>query len=260
MIHLPSTPSPFMSLLGRSIRHHFSVFRKIVLLVVFLVVVKDAYIYWGGMPSNPYLYGLVGIVMGLLILYLLVAMLYVAHCVFNNEDIDWRSALKDTFSRMGRVLVAFVVFVVVPALLFMFAHWIERLIIAGDSHPSSYSSLILVLSVGIPVMLAYLYYFFTIPLIVAENFGVWPAFKRAPRLVGRDWQDLVRVFGVYACGIAIWILISPDTLHGHLLKVYQVSAVFDLIALSVTLPIIMNLVVLMRHDLKLRKEIRDADG
>ena len=103
----------------------------------------------------------------------------------------------------------------------------------GDARPFQYSGLILVLVVGIPVMIAYLYYLFTIPLIVAENYGVWQAFKRAPMLVGKEWGNLVRVFGIYVCALAIWLLVSPNTLHGHLMKMYKISAVFDFIVFIV---------------------------
>ena len=259
MIHLPSTPKTFIELLGLSIRHHFAVVRKIVVLILLLVVVKDACIYLGGMPTNAYLYGFVSVIMTVFILYLLTAILYATHCVLYNENISWRSALKDTLTRMGRVILAFAAFIVVPALLFFIGELIARWMMLDDVHPPRYSGLILVLVVGIPVMIVYLYYLFTIPLIVTENYAVWPAFKRAPMIVGKAWENLVRVFGIYVCALAIWLLVSPDTLHGHLMKMYKISAIFDFIAFVVTLPIVMNLIIFMRNDLKLRKEICDTD-
>jgi hypothetical protein len=260
MINLPNTPNTFFELLSTAIRRHFATFRKMILLIVFLVIVKDAYVYLGGMPTNQYVYSVVAIVMTLLILYLLVAMLYTAHCVFNNENINWRTALSDTLTRMGRVILAFVIFIVVPILLFFIGEWIGRWLMAGDPKPYRYSGLILVLVVGVPVMIAYLYYLFTIPLIVSENFGIWQAFKHSPQLIGQQGSNVVRVFGVYAIGVAIWLLISPDTLHGHLIKMYKLSAPYDFVVFSVALPILMNLIILMRNDLKLRKEVRDADS
>lgn len=259
MIHLPSIPKTFSELLGFSIRQHFVVFRKMVWLIVFLVIVKDTYVYSGGLPTNIYWLSLFGIVITLLVLYLASAMLYTTHCVLYNENIDWRSALSDMLSRMGRVVLAFVFFALVPIVLYYIGYWISRWLMAGDADPSKYFGLIFVLLIGIPMMLIYLYYFFVLPLIIMENYAVREAFKQAPALIGHDWRNLFRVFGVYACGIAIWLLVSPDTLHGHLMATYKISALFDFIVFSVTIPILMNLIVLMCNDLKLRKTIREGD-
>lgn len=258
MIHLPSIPKTFSELLGFAIRRHFVVLRKIIWLIVFLVVVKDTYIYLGGMPMNPYWLSLIGIVMAFLILYLISAMLYATHCVLYNENIDWRSALSDMTSRIGRVVFAFIFFVVIPIIFYFIGYWISHWLLEGSADPSKYFGLIIVLLVSIPMMLVYLYYFFVIPLIVTENFAVREAFKRSPALIGHEWRNLLRVFGVYACVLAIWLLVSPDTLHGHLLKMYKLSALFDFIVFSVTIPILMNLIILMRNDLKLRKAIREG--
>lgn len=259
MIHLPSTPRTFSELLGLSIRNHFSVFKRTLWLIIFLVIVKDAYIYLGGFPANIYLYSLISIVMALLIIYLVCAMLYASHCVFNGENADWRSVLSDVLPRIPKAVLAIIIFIVVPLLLFMLGKWIGGLMMANDVRPDQYAGLTLVLSVGIPVMIAYLYYFYAVPNIIMENMPFWCAFSDAPMLVGKEWRDLVRVFGVYACGTAVWLLVSPDTLHGHLMAMYKVSAIYDFIVLSVTLPILMNLIVLTRNDLTLRREIRDAD-
>lgn len=257
-MHLPNTPKTFLELLGLSIRHHFSAFRKMLMLIVFLVVVKDAYIYLGGFPDNPYLSALVAIVMGVLILYLITAMLYQVNCLYSGETITWRHALSDVRGRFAKVFLAVLIFIVVPAVLFALAHWVAEMIVADEAKRSMYAGLILVLVVGIPVMVAYLYYFFTVPNIVMDDVPLGNAFRKAPLLVGQEWRDLVRVFGVYTCAIAVWIIVSPDTLHGHLMKMYKISALFDFVAFSVTLPIMMNLIVLMRNDLRLRREI-DSD-
>ncbi len=255
MIHLPNTPRMFMELFGLAVRYHFAAFRKMVWLIIFLVIVKDAYIYLDGMPNNLYWYSVVGIVMGLLSINFLVAVLYTSHCVLNNEPIDWRNALGDTFSRMGRVILAMTFFILLPAVLFVLAEWIGRLVIAGNVHPYRYSGLVVILAVGVPVMIAYLYYFFTVPLIVTKNYSLWQAFQQAFALVGRQWRDLARVFGIYAVGMIIWLLISPNTLHGHFIKMYKISALFDFIILGISLPIWMNFIILMANDLKLRRQI-----
>lgn len=257
-MQLPNTPKTFLELLGLSIRRHFPAFRKMLMLIVFLVIVKDAYIYLGGFPENPYLSALVAIVMGLLILYLMTAMLYQVNCLYSGETITWRNALSDVRERFLKVLLVVLIFVIVPTILFTLAHWIAGSIAADETKRSMYVGLVLVLAVGIPMMIAYLYYFFTIPNIMMDDMPLGQAFKKSPPLIGQEWRDLVRVFGVYACAIAIWIIVSPDTLHGHLMEVYKVSALFDFIAFSVTLPIMMNLIILMRNDLRLRREIDRA--
>ena len=256
MIHLPSTPSAFSELLGLSIRKHFSVFKRTIWLILFLVIAKDAFVYLGGFPKNTYLYALVGVVMALLILYFICGMLYTAARILNGEHTNWRAALSEVLPRMPKVVLAVIIFMVVPLLLFTLGHWILGMTITHDAHPSRYAGLFLVLSIGIPVMIAYLYYFFTVPNLVIDNMPFWRAFSKASGLVGKYWRELARVFGVYVCGTAVWILVSPDTLHGHLMAMYKVSAIYDFIVLSVTLPILMSLIVLARNDLTLRKEVQ----
>lgn len=258
MINIPSTPRSLMDLLGLSVRYHFATFRRMIPLIIYIVIVKDAYVYLGGMPSNPYLYALVSLVMTVLFIYLIVAMLHLSNRILHSEYSDWRSALSDVRPYLGKVFLVFVIFVVVLALLFMLAHWITGLIQAGRAHPSQYAGLLLTLAVGIPVMLAYLRFFYTIPLIVMEELPLKAAFKKAGQLCSGK-ENWLRVFSVYAFGVAIWLLVSPDTLHGHFMKMYKVSAIFDLVVFCVTLPIMMNFVVLMRNELALRNELSNSE-
>ena len=254
MIHMPSTPRGFLDLLGISVRHHFVVLRKTFLLIVMMVVVKDLYIYLGGFPTNPVLAYLVGIVMTILLIYLFVTMLYLTNRTLCGEH----GSLKDAFLAVNKRAVplslACLIFIIAPLILLLISELILHFITSAGADRYKYDGLIFVLVVGIPIMIAYLKYFFTIPLIVMEDFPIWNAFHEAGELVYKEW---LRVFGVYACAIAIWLLVSPDTLHGHLIQGYHLSAVFDFIVFCVTLPIMMNLIVFMRNDLRLRKSIEE---
>jgi len=258
MLHLPTSPQTFSEQLGLSIRYHFPVFRKMFLLIVLMVVVKDAYIYLGGMPSNPHLLAVVGIVMGLLLSYFVVAMLYLSDCVLQNKKISWLLALKAMWPRFGKVFLTLIAFVAIPFLLFTLGEWVAHSAGGSQGYPTQRVSLILTLGIGIPCLLFYLRYFYTIPFIVMENIPLFSAFKQAGKLCTKK-ENWVRVFGVYACGLAIWILVSPDTLHGHLMKMYKLSALFDFLVFCVTLPIMMNLIVLVRNDLVLRKKLRESE-
>lgn len=258
MTHLPSTPKTFLELLGLSIRKHFPVFKCTFWLILFFVVVKDAYIYAGGFPQNHYAFITVAIVMGVLVTYLFSAILYASSRILTGEYVDWKNALSNVLPRMPKVLLSLVALLVFASLLFMLASWIDHWWVSGDVRPPKYARLIEIGTAGFFVMVAYIYYFYTIPSIIMDNKPLGPAFLYGPSLVAREWKDIVRVFGVYACGWAAWILVSPDTLHGHLMAMYRLSAIYDLIVLSVVLPILVNFIVLMRNDLVLRKEIRES--
>ena len=66
--------------------------------------------------------------------------------------------------------------------------------------------------------------------------------------IGKQW---LRALGLYVIVVAIYILVSPDTLHGHFFEMYFLSAPYDLIVFSVTLPIFNNMMVYMLNDLRL---------
>jgi len=258
MSYLPSTPRSFMDLLGLSIRHHFSAFRKMIFLIVLMVIVKDAYIYLGGMPQNLYLLGLVGVVMSFLLIYFVSTLLYLSHRVLGGEAVDWRVALKAVLPALGKIILAFLIFTIFPYLLILMGEWVTHVLVSGAAHKAQYAGLILVLSIGIPILIFYITYFFAVPLMLIDKLSLGKAFANAAHLASREWRNWGRVFGVYACGIAIWVLVSPDTLHGHLMKMYKLSAAFDFVVFCVTLPIMMNFIVFMCHDLKLRRALRES--
>ena len=84
MVHFPSTPIAFLDMLGISIRHHFAVLKKTILLIVMIVIVKDLYIYLGGMRFNTELLYKVSHVMLVLLMYLFSVMIYIANRVLRN--------------------------------------------------------------------------------------------------------------------------------------------------------------------------------
>ncbi len=255
MIHFPSTARTFLDVLGISIRHHFVVLRKTVWLIVMIVVVKDLYIYLGGMPANPIWQYFIGIVMLILLIYLFMAMLYMTNRVLRSEYVTLSDALSGMNKQLAPLYLSSLIFIIVPTLLLLLSELILHLMAGAGVDHYKYAGLIFVLVVGIPILYGYLRYFYTIPLIVMEDFPIWKAFREASQLVRKNWA---RVFGVYACAIAIWLLVSPDTLHGHMIQAYHISALFDFIIFCVTLPIMMNLVVFIRNDLRLRKAANEA--
>jgi len=252
MIHIPNTPRPFSDLLGISIRHHFTVLKKIIWLIVMIVVVKDLYIYLGGFPTNPIWAYVVGIIMTALLIYLFVTALYISNRVLHSEGVSLSEAFLAVNKRLIPLYSASLIFIVAPILVVILSELSLHYFAGPAVERFKYTGLIFTLAVGIPILYAFLRFFYTIPLIVTEDFPIWKAFSEASKLLGENWM---RVFGVYACIIAVWLLVSPDTLHGHFMKAYHISALFDFIIFCVTLPIVTNLIVFMRNDLRLRKTL-----
>jgi hypothetical protein len=257
MIDFPGSPVGFLDNLGLSIRHHFQTFRHIYWLILLVVIVKDAYIYLGGYPSNVYLSSLLTIVMVVLFCYLLALMLYICASLFKGDDTTLKSAAILVFFRFRKVLVSLLMLVLIPFILYSLANWLLQITHAYQNHHSQGSRLILVMVAGIPSMLIYLRYFFAIPIMIVDDSALLASFKQAKQLCTKK-ENWIRVFGIYFFVICIWLLVSTDTLHGHFMAVYKLSALYDLVVFSVALPIMMNFVVLMRHDLALRKSLRDA--
>jgi len=250
MMHMPNTSKTFLDLLNASIRHHFPVLKKIIWWILLFVMVKDLHLYIGGSPDNLIWVYVVGIVVTALLIYLFAMMLYTSNRVLRSEPV----ALPDAFFAVSKQLVplylASLLFIIAPILLVFAAKFILHLLASPSVLHYKFTGLIFSLVVGLPILYAYLRYFYTIPLIAMEGLPIGEAFYEASALVGRN---IVRIFGVYACIFAIWALVSPNTLHGHFMQAYHVSALFDFIVFCVTLPIIVNLIVFMRNDLRLRE-------
>jgi len=252
MIYIPNTPRSFLDLLGISIKHHYAILKKTILLMLMIVVVKDWYVYLGGFPKNDALKFIVSTFMLIALIYLFMSLLYMAQRILHSEPVTLMDAFKATNQRLFHIYTASFIFIVVPTLFVLLAEFVFHLIMRGHSGSTKFSGLIFVFVVGIPILYAYLRYFYTLPLIAMENFSLWKAFAEAQQLVQGNWA---RVFGIYACAIVIWVLVSPDTLHGHFMRMYHISGIFDFIVFCVTLPIMMNLIVFMRNDLRLRNAL-----
>jgi hypothetical protein len=252
MIYIPNTPRSFLDLLGISIKHHYAVLKKTILLILMIVVVKDWYVYLGDFPKNDALKFMISTLMLIVLIYLFMSLLYMTHRILRSEPVMLPDTFKAINQRLFAIFSASFIFVVVPTLFVLLAEFVYHLILKDNSGGAKFSGLIFVFVVGIPILYAYLRYFFTLPLIAMENFSLWKAFGEAQKLVQGNWA---RVFGIYACAIVIWVLVSPDTLHGHFMRMYHVSGIFDFIVFCVTLPIMMNLIVFMRNDLRLRNSL-----
>lgn len=258
MIQLPSVPQTFMGLFGRSLKYHYAILKKIFWLIVMLVVVKDLPIYFGGMPDNVYFHTALAVIIGLVLVYLFTAMLYAAHCVLYSEDVNWKSALIDVWPKYGRVLLVVVLLALLPVLVTYISMLIAKFVDIKSSGGGNFLFFGGMLLGALIIFLVYMYFFFVIPSIVFENVSILDACGDSYALSRDDWTHLVRIFGVYVFVGLMWALVSSGTLHGHLLQMYKLSAVFDFVVFVVLLPIILSLVVLMRNDLRYRNEIEES--
>jgi len=255
VIKLPNFPVDLSSLFFLSVKHSFVVFKKLFVFIVALVVVKDASIYLGGMPANTYAKAVIALMMVVLLLYLIVSMLSVANRLFTSDkQLTGLQVLVKVIPNFLKSLLVLIGFVLIFVLILLFSHWVSQwLHLEKGDHPVG--SLFFVLAVGIFIMLVYVQLFFVIPLLVIKNLPIWGAVKRSNRLAASK-ENWFRIFAIYVFCLVIWMLISPNTLHGHFMEVHKLSALFDLIVLSITVPILMNLIILTYNDLNLRNSLR----
>lgn len=250
MILYPSKPLTYFRILLKSLRHHPIVLKQTILLIAVMVIVKDLFIYLGGLPSNIYLRWLFMVLISVVLIYLWSVMLYLTSELFSARVISLQSAIQRVNKRLLQIYGCCLTYVIGAALLVAFANFLLLIAKRYDADiPLVMESLWVVVLGGIPTLVYLISCLFALPIVIMEDVGVFAAFNQSRRLVKRRWFG---VFGVYMIFLITMLLTSPNTIHAHLLRHYHIEVLFDFVVLCVMLPIFTNAVLFMLNDLRLK--------
>lgn len=246
---LPTTSTTIGNILKKSMQYHIPVYKKILPLILLMIIVKDFYLYLGGMPKNLLLEYIIGVVIIVLLIYFFVVSLYLADHVIKNKPITLSQAFKRCIPLMLHTYIAIFSYTV----LFFALLYLSRYITYHDL--TNIVKFIVVLIFGFIFLIFAVETFFAIPIIILDKMFPWFGFKLSVRLVSlKNWaHSLINVI----CLMAIILLLDPTTLHGYLLENYYLNAPFDFVVLSVFLPFFNNLIIFSLNDLKLKQKEKE---
>lgn len=250
---LPSSPITFGQIFLKSLQEYFSVFIKILLFILILAIVKNIPLYLGGLPQAKWLRYPLEILLAAVIGYVIFVSIYVTNKILLGKTISFSQAIIESWQQVLKSYVALIIYIAIFMILYLLVH----LILFG-LHPTGhraliYKGLISLFILSIPFLLFAVVTFFTIPLIMTDDIGVFGAFKRSAELIGKKYWLIA--FGLYIFLMAIFVIVDPYTRHGHFFASYHANIFFDLIVFCVTLPIFYNMLILLMNDLKLRRSL-----
>lgn len=248
---LPTVPITLGQVFLKSLRQYGPVLKKIILIILIAVLIKNSYLYLGGMPTTNWLRYLIEIMITIVIGYFVFVGLYMTNKVINHQSFSFIDALKQSWPLVIQAYLASIIYIIMFVILYFLAHFILHLIRPTGLNAPLYRGLVYFFVTSLPFLLFIVFSFFTIPLIIIDEVGVLAAFITSFRLIGsKNWLNS---FGLYVIFVLIFLIVDPYTRHGEFLARYHLNALFDFIILSIALPLFYSMIVFTLNDLKVRK-------
>ena len=220
-------------------------------MILLLVVVKDLYLYLGGMPPIAWLRWVLIIVMVLLGVYLWAVMLFSANAVLAGAPLRFSQSFRHVYLKISSIYSGLFALVLAMCLLFLVGYLLSNALTAILGGAIALRSFLILILIGLPLTFILVLWVFVLPLLVLEPISVVAAFRRSMSLVGYNYW--LRGFSVYAAFLVLFFIESPVTGHGQWLAKHYFSFLFDAVILAILLPLLTNYFLLLLNDLRLRK-------
>jgi len=223
-----------------STRKHYAVLKRIIPLIILLVVVKDLYIYLGGMPQTLWLKLPIEIVMGVLMLALWAMILVAANDVLHNTPRSLKGLYDLVMPRLPKVILCILFYIAALVLVWGVTVGIIHLTMRHETHHTGWVGILIVFVLGFIYLCFIMQVFLAHVLFALGAIPFWKTVRESVLLAQQNWKHLLALYGGL---FAILVLGSPDTLHGHLLAHYYLTAPFDLVMFSILLPLYVNMIL-----------------
>lgn len=233
-----SVRQPFLTLFRYSVKYYFPLLRSSFIFILGMVLVKDI-----GQLINPHMESFyvdlgVDVFVSLVLVFLWSATLRASDFYFKGEPASFRRVFGDILKCFPKIFCTLLGFVAIFLIFFMFAH-----VVGKGSWFFEWALFML------PVFFLFVLFFFAIPNVILHQTSVVGAFRESAERVG--FENWLHAFGLYALTVFTWLLVSPTALHEHILANYYLNMPFDLIVLSVCIPILNAMVILSDNDFRI---------
>ncbi len=250
MSGLPKKPVDVFDVFDYAVRHHFRVLKKILALIILMAFVQALIVYTDHFVLNR-LHWVIKIVGAVPMLFFTGALLYQAQMCLEEHE----SSLLHTLQVMLQRCIAFFMCAVLLTLLVVLYYFLVLQIMRVWIHPTGAEDgsikgmLIFMGMYMIPTLIFIVFMIFALPLTIVDRLNPLKAMARSYVLIGTRW---LQAFTVYACLGMMYILVTPNTLHAHFLIRYHLFMPFVFVMYLIFVPFIVNYLLFMLNDLKLR--------
>ena len=238
---------PLFDVFVESIKRQPALYRKTLGITLLIVIVKDWYLYCGGMPINPIAFHVVAAVMALLMIYLFACFIYSCDKIRQGHTLSLRQVFVDTAKRIAQVYLICVFIVAFCVGFYYLGHYLAQLWVGVHLKPTKKYMMIIILFTIFPILYGIVVLLFAPILALLKNCTALKAVKNSIYL---SWFHWFYVFSLYVFIGIIYILVSPLSLHAHFFIRYHVMIVFDFIVFAMLLPVFTNMALTILSELE----------
>ncbi len=248
----PTESKSITRLISYSFANYAKVLKAIIPLILLATLVKDIYIYWGGMPSIQIIRMIIVIILVILEIYFWLAAFYSANETLKGEPMSVKVVCRTVYYKWSSIYAGVFAFILGCCVIFFVGYLISAIFIGIFPDKTLVRALSYLLLIGIPLTIGIVLCFFTIPILTINTVNMISAFRESVRLVG--YKNWLQTFVAYAAILITFLIVSPETRHGHWLRMHYLSFLFDAAVFILVAPLIINFILFLLNDLRLRQK------
>lgn len=250
MSRYPDETMSLGQLFTRSVALHYRTFKHAVFFILLFALVKDGGYFLSTLSENTYLQLGIAIIAFLVLILLLGCLFKSADIAISGDRQQFTSVLADTLKNYHVLLICLVLYVLGIVIAQYFSYFVRDILAQMFPHDEKTLHLT-VFMLGIALIFLFLGMFaYAFPLCATGK----------AKTLGKAFYDsliltVTNKFGVivfFALSFMLFVLVSPTTLHEYYLATYHLSLLFDLVVLSVVMPIMINFLLLLINDSRLQ--------
>ena len=246
MFHYPNQPLSFTKVMAHSVKLHYLTLKRTILPIFLILIVKHMATLLEQFILNPWAQLVIEVAMWFLFFCFFSMALLAAHLAFTDRAESIRKVCKTWLSRWSSILLTVAVYVIGTYLLYALMEFIVYLV---SQHVPAQSTLRTVTAIFcVAVLIMYVAMFaFTVPLSVLDGKLLRQSFQDSMILTEKNRLGVIMLFVILA---AIASLVSPAATHEYLLSTYHLDVVFDFMVFCITIPLLINVLLLLLNDSK----------
>lgn len=246
MNRYPTEALSVRNLLKLSIRLHYVTLKQVIACVLVITIVKYFCVLLGKLYPVIASQLIISGVAIILTIYFFAAALLAAHRAFIDHPISVGEAIKTIGRKSVKIYTTFFAYFFGTMAVYFFAKF-SAMRILKLLHMQTTSSPGVILYMAFLCMLFLALFYFSFPITVIDDKPVHKAFYESALLTEKNKLGILLSVCIF---FMAYVLMMPKMLHEHFLVVYHLSALFDFVVLCVSIPLYINLLLLLMNDSK----------
>lgn len=236
----------FTGILNRAVRLHYLTLKYTILPILLITVVKYVALLCSEFFLNPVAQIVINLASTVLIFCLFVFALLATHLGFTEQSQSMMVTFKAIISRWLTIFATAIAYLAGGYLLYQLLYLLIFMINKHFSIHSPIHGATMIISAVFLIMYIAMFSF-CVPLCVLDDTTVWKSFRDSIILTEKNRYGVLMLFLLLG---AIFLLVSPASIHEYLLSTYHLSVLFDFVVFCVVVPLLINLLLLLINDSK----------